>query len=141
MFANQLAYTIEWRLEEVSQEIYITENDKLKLLDFIDKNDIREVRTANNLKALKAEISKAIVIDPEVFAGAFVKINSKVNMLVDQEEEEIILVYPEDADIKSNKVSVLSPIGTAILGCSEGSCIEWIVPNGSVHIHIQSIID
>ncbi len=125
----------------MSQEIYITKNDKLKLLDYIDKNDIREVRAADNLKSLKAEINKAIVIDQEVPASAFVKINSKVNMLVNQEEEEIILVYPEDADVKNNKVSVLSPIGTAILGCCEGSSIEWIVPNGTVHIRIQSIND
>ncbi len=125
----------------MSQEIYITKSDKLKLLDYIDKNDIREVRAADNLKSLKAEINKAIVIDQEVPASAFVKINSKVNMLVNQEEEEIILVYPEDADVKNNKVSVLSPIGTAILGCCEGSSIEWIVPNGTVHIRIQSIND
>lgn len=125
----------------MSQEIYITKSDKLKLLDFIDKNDIREVRAADNLKSLKAEINKAIVIDQEVPTSAFVKINSKVNMLVNQEEEEITLVYPEDADVKNNKVSVLSPIGTAILGCCEGSCIEWIVPNGTVHIRIQSIND
>lgn len=129
------------RLEELSQEIYITQSDKLKLLDYIDKTDIREIRTADNLKILKAEINKAKVIDPADFDGAFVKINSKVNMIVNQEEEEIILVYPENADIKNNKVSVLSPIGTAILGCSEGSCIEWIVPNGIVHILILSIND
>ncbi len=125
----------------MSQEIYITKSDKLKLLDFIDKIDQREMRLTENLRVLMAEINKAIVVDQEVPDNAFVKINSKVNMIVDQEEEEIILVYPEDADIKSNKVSVLSPIGTAILGCSAGSCVEWIVPNGTVHILIQGIID
>lgn len=123
----------------MSQEIYITRNDKQKLLDLIDEIDIRELRSMNHLKALKAEINKAIVVDQETQVCAFVKMNSKVNMIVDQEEEEIILVYPEDADVKNNKVSVFSPIGTAILGCCEGSSIEWVVPNGTVHIRIQSI--
>ncbi len=123
----------------MSQEIYITKSDKEKLLDFIDRIDIRELRATDNLKALKAEIYKAIVVDQEVHACGFVKMNSKVNMIVDQDEEEIILVYPEEADVKNNKVSVLSPIGTAILGCCEGSSIEWGVPGGTVHIRIQSI--
>ena len=123
----------------MSQKIYITKSDKQKLLDFIDKTDIRELRATNNLKALKAEINKAIVVDQEVHACEFVTMNSKVNMIVNQEEEELILVYPEDADVKNNKVSVLSPIGTAILGYCEGSSIEWIVPSGTVHILIQSI--
>ncbi len=123
----------------MTQKIYITKSDKQKLLDFIDKTDTRELRATNNLKALKAEINKAIVVDQEVHACEFVTMNSKVSMIVNQDEEEIILVYPEDADVKNNKVSVLSPIGTAILGCCEGSSIEWIVPSGTVHIRIQSI--
>lgn len=125
----------------MSQEIYITESDKSELLELIDKADISETRAADYIKILKAEIEKAIVVDQGVHACKFVKMNSKVNMLVDQEEEEIIIVYPKEADLKNNKVSVLSPIGTAVLGCGEGSCIEWIVPNGTVHIHILGIHD
>ncbi len=123
----------------MAQEIYITENDKLKLLEIIDKADDREARIVDNLKALKAEINKAKVIDQKEPGCEFVKMNSKVKMMVDQEEEEITLVFPEDVDLKNNKVSVLSPIGTAILGYCEGSSIEWIVPGGTVHICIQSI--
>jgi regulator of nucleoside diphosphate kinase len=125
----------------MSQEIYITKKDKVKLLEIIDKAALKEVRTAANLKALEAEINKAGVIDLEVPDFVFIKMNSKVIITVNQEEEEITLVYPEDADIKNNKISVFSPIGTAILGYREGSCVEWKVPSGMVHIQIQRVID
>lgn len=124
----------------MSQEIYITKADKEKLLKIIDKAANKEFRTNDNLKALKIEINKARVIDQEAPRQAFIKMNSKVIMTVDQNEEEITLVYPEEADIRSNKISVLSPIGTAILGYCVGSNIEWNVPNGTVHIRIHSII-
>lgn len=125
----------------MSQEIYITRTDKVKLLDIIDKAANKELRTDANLKALEAEIYKARVVDQEGAAHVFVKMNSKVIMSIDQEEEEITLTYPEDADRKKNKISVLSPIGTAILGYCEGSTVEWRVPGGTVHIQIQRIID
>jgi regulator of nucleoside diphosphate kinase len=125
----------------MSQDIYVTKADKEKLLEIIDKAANKELRTIDNLKALKTEINKARVIDQEECTHAFIKMNSKVIMTVDQNEEEITLVYPEEVDIRNNKISVLSPIGTAILGYCVGSSVEWNVPNGTVHIRIRSIID
>lgn len=125
----------------MSQKIYITQTDKIKLQEIIDKAAYKDNRTDNNLKALAAEINKAKVIEQEMCDFVFIKMNSKVILTVNQDEEELILVYPEDSDIKNNKISVLSPIGTAILGYCEGNDIEWSVPSGLVHIRIQSITD
>lgn len=124
----------------MSQEIYITQTDKDKLLEIIDKVTNQEFRTNVNLKALEAEINRAKVVHQEVASHKFIKMNCKVIMTMDQDEEEITLVYPEEADIKNSKISVLSPIGTAILGYCEGSSIEWKVPSGTVHISILKII-
>lgn len=123
------------------QEIYITMTDKSKLIEIIDKAANKEMRAEISFKELEAEIKRAKVIDQSVPPFAFVKMNSKVLMTIDHEEEEITLVYPEASDIRNNKISVFSPIGTAILGYREGSCIEWRVPGGTVHIRIVSIID
>jgi regulator of nucleoside diphosphate kinase len=92
----------------MSQEIYVTKADKEKLLEIIDKAVKKEFRTNDNLKTLKTEINKARVIDQEVCPHAFIKMNSKVIITVDQNEEELTLVYPEEADIRSNKISVFS---------------------------------
>jgi len=125
----------------MSQELYILEKDKIRLLEIIDKTAFQKIRTNVNLKELEAEINKARVIDQDDVSHTFIKMNSKVTMTVDQEEEELTLVYPEQADVKNNKISILSPIGTAILGYSTGSCIEWKVPSGTVQIKIQDISD
>jgi regulator of nucleoside diphosphate kinase len=44
----------------------------------------------------------------------------------------VTLVYPEDADIAQRKVSVLTPIGTALIGLREGHAITWETPNGEL---------
>jgi regulator of nucleoside diphosphate kinase len=125
----------------MSQALYIMKEDKEKLLELIDRSDDQEARMGLHLKALRSEINKARVIDREESAHRFVKVNSKVLLMIDQEEEELTLVYPQEADRKSNKISVLSPIGTAILGYSEGSSVEWNVPSGTVHIQIKKIYE
>ncbi len=125
----------------MSQEIYILKTDKEKLFEIIDKATGQEIQSNGYLKALEVEINKARVIDREVLSHKFIKMNSKVIMTVDRDEEEITLVYPEEADIKNNKISVLAPIGTAILGYCVGDCIEWKVPGGTVTIQIHKIID
>jgi regulator of nucleoside diphosphate kinase len=49
------------------------------------------------------------------------------------ERREITLVYPKQADIGSGKVSVLVPVGTALLGVRVGQSIDWELPNGAKH--------
>jgi regulator of nucleoside diphosphate kinase len=66
--------------------------------------------------------------------------NSTVRLLVDGAVEEVTLVYPEDINLKDNKISVLSPMGTAILGLMEGSSIDWKIPNGMIHIIVDKVV-
>ncbi len=124
----------------MSQNIYIMNSDKIKLLEVIDKAAYHMDRTDTNIKALEAEINKAIVLQQDSLKDPFIKMNTRAVIAIDQEEEEITLVYPQEANIKHNKISVLSPIGTAILGYCEGSSVEWKVPSGNVHIRIHKIL-
>ncbi len=55
------------------------------------------------------------------------------------ETSEYTLVFPKDADIESGRISVMSPIGTAILGYSVGDAIEWTVPAGTRRIRIEAV--
>jgi regulator of nucleoside diphosphate kinase len=50
------------------------------------------------------------------------------------------IVYPENANIKENKISIFSPIATALIGYKTGDEIEWIVPAGLTKIRIDEII-
>jgi regulator of nucleoside diphosphate kinase len=50
------------------------------------------------------------------------------------------LVYPDHANVTEGRISVLAPIGTAILGCSEGEMVEWEVPDGIRSLKVERIL-
>lgn len=122
----------------MSRKIYITNSDKNKLLEIINKYE--DLKNRQNIKDLEAEINRADVTSPEQVPSNVITMNTKVILLIGDTEEELSLVYPSEADISNNKISVLSPVGTAILGYSEGSIIEWKVPNGIVQIEVKKIL-
>jgi regulator of nucleoside diphosphate kinase len=68
--------------------------------------------------------------------------NSRVRLrdLDSGEQMEVSLVYPAAADVKSNKVSVLAPIGTAILGYRTGDTIDWEVPAGLRRLKVEDVL-
>ena len=47
-----------------------------------------------------------------------------------KEEKTVQLVYPQEADINQLKISILSPVGSALIGLSLGGAIEWPIPQG-----------
>jgi regulator of nucleoside diphosphate kinase len=124
----------------MSRKIYITESDKDKLLKLINKGKYEEFKNNINLKELEAEINRAEVTSVDNLPEDVITMNTKVLLLIDGTEEDLTLVYPSEADMLENKVSVLSPIGTAILGYSEGSIIEWKVPNGTSKIEVKKVL-
>jgi regulator of nucleoside diphosphate kinase len=124
----------------MSQEIFITQEDKNRIITLIDKSDLNQRRDTLYLKDLAREVNRAKVVSQEGSANNFIAMNSTVRLLVDGDVEEVTLVYPEDIDLKDNKISVLSPMGTAILGLMEGSSIDWKIPNGMIHIIVDKVV-
>jgi len=116
-----------------SADIYITEMDKARLQDLI------EFEQGPAVVELEHEIERAIVVDPQHVAPDVVTMNSRVVLQVDDEEKEIALVYPEDADERSGKLSVLSDVGAAILGYQEGVAIDWMVSDRTRRIVIERV--
>jgi regulator of nucleoside diphosphate kinase len=49
-------------------------------------------------------------------------------------------VFPTEADFAEGKISVLAPIGTAILGYKQGDTIEWSVPSGLRRLKVEEIL-
>lgn len=82
------------------------------------------------LEALRDEIEGAEIVDPEAVPKDLVTMNSTVRF-VDEEsgkESEVTLVFPAHADAATQRISVLAPIGSALLGLSVGDIIDWPVP-------------
>jgi regulator of nucleoside diphosphate kinase len=81
--------------------------------------------------ALLNELGRAEVVEPHEVPPSVVTMNSKVRFLIETSNEEfcLTLAYPKDVNEGSEKISVLSPVGSALLGLSIGSRIEWPRPD------------
>lgn len=92
--------------------------------------------------ALEAELSRADVVEPEDIPANVVTMNSTVRFRVESSKEEftLTLVYPKDIDEGGSKISILAPVGGALLGLSQGDTIEWPKPGGGLlHVRIEEV--
>ncbi|AUD77756.1 nucleoside diphosphate kinase regulator [Kangiella profundi] len=92
---------------------------------------------------LETELERAEIVEPEEIPANVVTMNSTVRFKVasSDEEFEYTLVYPKDADGSKHKISILAPVGSAMLGLKEGGEIEWPKPGGgSLTVHIDQIV-
>lgn len=122
--------------------IYITEFDLERLEDILADVGKFGNRDRNDLEELETELQKAVLVDSKEIPRDVVTMNSRVSLLdVDKNQSMVLtLVFPKDADIDAGRLSVLSPIGTAILGYSVGDIIEWRVPAGIRRIKIEEVL-
>ena len=87
--------------------------------------------------ALAEELSRATVVPAERMPANVVRMHSRVTYLDERsgERREVELVFPEEADMASGKVSVLAPVGSAL---EAGQSIEWPFPDGRVRrLHVE----
>jgi regulator of nucleoside diphosphate kinase len=124
----------------MSRTIFITQGDLVELRAMID-------RAANNGEALylanlQAELKRAKIVPAEDVPRDVVTMNSKVLLYdLDTHERELFtLVYPWDADADNYRISVLAPVGTAMIGCRVGDVIKWPVPAGVGRFRIEELI-
>ncbi len=91
---------------------------------------------------LAAELSRATVVDAHEIPASVVTMHSTVRVrdLDNQETSTYTLVYPREADLDTGRISVLSPIGTAMLGYQVGDEIEWQVPAGVRRLAIDAVL-
>jgi regulator of nucleoside diphosphate kinase len=91
-------------------------------------------RDRDALTSLEEELGRAEVVNSTCIPPDVVTMNSRVRFISEQtgEEQEVVLVYPADADFSRHRVSVLAPLGSALLGLRVGQAIDWPVPSGQV---------
>jgi regulator of nucleoside diphosphate kinase len=110
-------------------QIYLTQDDVDRLLKLV------EAQPGKQTEKLESELVRAQVVPREKIPDDVVTMNSRV-IFEDEttrERREITLVYPGSADIDAGKISVLVPIGTALLGLRVGQSIDWELPGGDKH--------
>lgn len=107
-------------------------------------NDARQFKsiTESELQKLVNELESAVIMEPEAIPANVVTMNSivKLSFLNNNKQVQFQIVYPDQANFRENKISIFSPIATALIGYKVGDEIEWIVPAGLTKIRIEEII-
>lgn len=82
--------------------------------------------------ALAEELNRATVVAPDQVPEGTVMMHSRVECEDELQNEKhvLTLVYPREADVEQGKVSILAPVGTALLGLSIGQTMDWVAPGG-----------
>ena len=122
--------------------IYITEYDLERLRELIDEAKRVERRGNEYLESLDTELSRGKVVASTEVPPDVITMNSKVHLVDLDTHEEMVctLVFPQDADITQSKISVLAPIGTAMLGYRVGNTFTWKVPDGVRRLQVTEVL-
>ncbi len=122
--------------------IHITAFDLDRLRKLILAAQSTEYRKSEYIEKLKMELDRAKIVKPQEIPPTVVTMNSTIELvdLDTNEEETYTLVFPEDADISKGRISILAPIGTAMLGYEIGDIFEWDVPAGKRRLRVGRII-
>jgi len=124
----------------VSDVILLKEDFEI-LNSYIKNVHGMQVNEKENFSKLYQEIKKAQIVDPEDFPSDVVRLDSTVIIkdLDSKRDLEVTIVLPQHADIKQKKISVLAPIGTALIGFRKGRKVSWNVPAGKKDFKIMEV--
>ncbi|HXK61878.1 MAG TPA: nucleoside diphosphate kinase regulator [Acidobacteriota bacterium] len=125
------------------KKIYVTEEDAAGLRRTIEARRDSMSADAANLEMLEEELDRAEIVPADNLPPDVVTMQSRVR-LTDLDSGKALtyqLVFPNQADIRKGRLSVLAPIGTALLGYRVGDIIEWSTPGGERRLKVEAIIE
>jgi len=119
-------------MSAIEPPLILREDDYQVLLAFLNDGRYAKREDARYVTDLELEIRKATLVTKDQFPRDVVRLNSKIRITQSDRDAvmDLVLVTPDKADIKARKISVLAPIGTALLGLKKGTTISWEVPGG-----------
>ena len=90
---------------------------------------------------LEAELDRATIVDSESLPPDVVAMDSTVTLVdIESGQREVFqLVVPSQADISQGRISVLAPLGTALLGYRVGDVVTWLMPRGVRRVRIEAV--
>jgi regulator of nucleoside diphosphate kinase len=122
--------------------IYVTEFDLRRLKQLLAQTDVFQHPDKKNFKELEGELARATIVESNAIPPTVVTMNSKLRFkdLESGEETVCSIVFPEEANAGQGKISVVAPIGTALLGYKVGDTVEWTVPAGRRRLKIEEVL-
>jgi regulator of nucleoside diphosphate kinase len=126
----------------LDREIVVTEFDQSRLRNRLEGVRRWNARDRTHVDDLQAELDRADVVLPVDVPFDVVTMNSEVAVrdMDSNEEMTFAVVFPSDADVNRRRISILAPIGTAVLGSRVGDMIDWKVPGRSRRLRIERVL-
>ena len=125
----------------MKNSIYITSKDKERLEDLLAGAAIPNSRQQSDLKSLAEELRRAVIVEPDKVPADVITMNSRAD-LIDLDTRETVtftLVFPPEANVEEERISVLAPIGAGMLGYRVGDEFEWNVPQGIRRMKVAKV--
>lgn len=124
--------------------IIMSRLDYVRIKKWIGEAKMLKSVSAEEAGKLIEELEKAQIVDPDSIPSDVVTMNSivKISFLHGNNDKklEFRIVYPDQANLKEHRISIFSPIATALIGYKAGQEIEWMVPAGMTKIRIDEIL-
>jgi regulator of nucleoside diphosphate kinase len=124
-----------------SRTIHVTRQDLQRLRHVVGSAASHPALNRQHLDALTDALDRAVVVDADEISPDVIRMHTRARVRDRQsgEVEHFTLVYPWEADVQFNLISVLAPLGTALLGRREGARVRWLVPGGERELTVEEI--
>lgn len=122
-----------------SSPLYLSRNDHSRLRLLVSA--AMHTRSSAALEKLRGELNRATILDPSAVPPDVVTMGAHVRFedLSTGEIEAYTLTFPDRADIAQGRLSILTPVGTALIGYREGDIVEWPTPGGVRRLKIHRV--
>jgi Transcription elongation factor len=119
-------------MEIMNQELILLKEDYQLLMHFLHGLAGKTAFDGKNAADLERELNNATLVSREAFPHDVIRVNSTVRIQAADTGQimELKLVTPDKADIKKRNISIMAPIGTALIGFRKGQQVQWQVPAG-----------
>ena len=128
-------------MKNIKNNLIVRKDDYEILVSYLRSGHYKYGFDRRNAEELQIELKKARLLSKEQFPADVVRLNSKVRVKEDKTDKimELILVTPDKANIKEGKISVMAPVGTALIGFRQGQKVKWQVPSGKKTFTIMEV--
>jgi len=119
-------------MKKLNNQLVLMKDDYNLLKTYLINRSGKTSFDRQNAENLFAELKKAKLVSKDEFPADVVRLNSTVRIKPDDKDYvmELTIVTPDKADSKERKISIMSPIGTALIGFRQGRNVKWQVPSG-----------
>jgi regulator of nucleoside diphosphate kinase len=130
-------------MKNINNQLVLRRDDYNLLIFYLKGGNGMPTFDRRNAEELQAELKKAKLVNEDDFPLDVVRLNSTVRIKAEGKDEimELMLVTPDKADIKEKRISVMAPIGTALIGFRKGQQVKWQVPAGKKTFTILDVIN